>query len=673
MVGVVVCAALALGACSAQDHSMPVPVGVSDGPPTVSFAGGPGISPPTAPLFDGKAVHADHVAPVIGGTLSVTRDGATIVAADPDRDAVFLVDAKSKQVRPIALQHGDEPGRVVEGAAGTLYVALRRAGALATIDVASGSVLSRTPVCASPRGLAYDAAHTQLVVACRSGQLLTLAAADLSKTRSLQLDTDLRDVIVRPHDLVVTRFLSSEVLVVADDGSVSRRATPDPEPGCGTATVAFRALALSTGAIAVGHQASSDEVVQPGSGGYGFSCGGGLVNRFITLVDVDKPSVPFTDGFGAAGDSGFGVAGAPNAAGAPNVAGAPSAAGATNSGVDGPSLPMTFASSVLPGAGPLDIAFDEKGLRIAVIALDDSMLAQPNGVNGPTVSPPGLPFSNANLWVSPWDGVNLSFSAFPTGDPAAAGTPVSIQKTLAGQPVAVVFDGAGKYVVQSREPATLAFEDGSSVVLSGESHADTGQVMFYMNSGIGISCSSCHPEGGEDGHVWRFNEGLRRTMPLEGGVMERAPFHWDGTLSDMSALVNEVMLNRMALPALPNEAQIGALGSFLEQLPTLPATESLDQAAVARGEALFRRADVACASCHSGAQYTNNQMADVGTGGMFSTPSLLGVGLRSALFHDGCAKTIADRFGPCGGSAHGKPELLSAAEKADMIVFLRSL
>jgi hypothetical protein len=646
--GVVVAAALALAlsACSAQDHSQPVPEAVS--PPVFGVAGAPGVAggQPTSALFDGQAVHAEHVAPVLGGTLSVTRDGATIVAVDPDRDTVFLVGATSKQVRPVALQHGDEPGRVAEGAAGTLYVALRRAGALATIDVASGSVLSRTPVCASPRGLAYDAAHAQLVVACRSGLLLTLAAADLSQERALQLDTDLRDVIVRPNDLVVTRFLSAEVLVVANDGSVARRAAPDPEPGCGEATVAFRALALSSGAIAVGHQGSSDEVVQPGSGGYGFSCGGGLVNRFITLVDVDEPSVPVTDGIGAAGASGVEEQG---------------------------QSPMTFVSSVLPGAGPLDIAFDEKGSRIAAIALDDSMLTQPGGNGGLTIAP-GFPASSANFWVSAWDGVNLSFSTFSgAGEPTTAATPVSIQKTLAGQPIAVVFDAAGKYVVQSREPATLEFEDGSSVSLSSESHADTGQAMFYMNSGIGISCSSCHPEGGEDGHVWRFNEGLRRTMPLEGGVMERAPFHWDGTLSDMSALVNEVMLNRMALPALPNSAQIGALGSFLEQLPALPAAENLDPAAVKRGEALFRRADVACANCHSGPQYTNNQMADVGTGGMFSTPSLLGVGLRTSLFHDGCAKTIVERFGPCGGSAHGKPELLSAAEQADMIVFLRSL
>jgi len=162
-------------------------------------------------------------------------------------------------------------------------------------------------------------------------------------------------------------------------------------------------------------------------------------------------------------------------------------------------------------------------------------------------------------------------------------------------------------------------------------------------------------------------------MPLEGGVMERAPFHWDGTLGDMTKLVNEVMVTRMALPVTPSDAQIATLGSFLEQLPNLPPADGLDGAAVQRGEALFRRADVACASCHSGPQYTNNLLVDVGTGGQFVTPTLLGVGLRPALFHDGCAKTIEQRFGVCGGSAHGKPELLSAVERADLIAFLRSL
>jgi cytochrome c553 len=312
------------------------------------------------------------------------------------------------------------------------------------------------------------------------------------------------------------------------------------------------------------------------------------------------------------------------------------------------------------GAGPLDVAFDASGARMATIALDAQMLGVIGKQRGNTVADSSV---TATLMLSP-----------TVIDPLLAGDPSQFELVeISGEPIAVAFSPAGNYIVQSREPATLEFEDGGSVRLSDESHADTGHLMFHMNSGIGIACASCHPEGGDDGHVWRFPEGLRRTMPLEGGVLERAPFHWDGSLADMSALISTVMVTRMGLPLKPTEQQISALGAFLEQLPVLPPADGLDPAGVARGEAVFRRSDVGCATCHSGAQFTDNQLVDVGTGGKFATPTLLGVGLRPALFHDGCAKSIAQRFGVCGGTAHGKPELLSADERADVITFLRSL
>lgn len=575
----------------------------------------------------------------------MTQDGQTIVVSDPERDSVFLVNAASRQVRPVPVQAGDEPGRIAEGPNGTLYVALRRGGSVVTIDSASGSITQRVPVCSSPRGLAYDAKSSSVYVACRSGRLQTLASADLSLKRSLQLDADLRDVIVREHDLVLTRFLSAEVLVVGDDGGVSKRATPTPEPGCGDSTVAFRALATPSGQIALAHQVSSDDVVQESSGGYGFSCGGALVSRFITMVDVDTPSQATTTVLPTSGQSGT-----------------------------APASPMTFHSMQLPATGPLDIAFNAQGTEVAAIALNEDLVKTALNGNGNASDTRSAPIAvnsqtdfnhpDANLWIQPWDGIT---------QPNFGDESLGRAATVKGQPVAVAFDAAGKYIVQSREPATLEFEDGTSVSLSNESHADTGHTLFHMDSGIGISCSSCHPEGGEDGHVWRFPEGLRRTLPLEGGVMERAPFHWDGTLADMRALVSEVMVQRMAIPAQPNDAQVTVLGSFLDQLPALPAAEGLDAAAVTRGEALFRRDDVACASCHSGAQYTNNLLEDVGTGGTFVTPSLLGVGLRTALFHDGCAPTVNERFGACGGTNHGSPQLLSDSEKADLITFMRSL
>jgi hypothetical protein len=636
--GVLSCSAacsLALLGCGSNPGSFPFGAGSgsSSSPPPDLGVGGQ----PSSTLFDGKAVHAQSTTPVVGGTLLVTRDGQTVVAADPERDSVFLVSSSSHTVTPVTLSAGDEPGRVAEGPDGTVFVALRRGGALVAINIATGSVARRAPVCASPRGIAYDANSSSVYVACRSGLLLTLDANDFSVKRSLQLDTDLRDVIVRAHDLVVTRYLSAEIVVVGDDGTVSNRATPTPEPGCADATVAFRALPMPNGFIALAHQVSSDDVVQEQPGGYGFSCGGSLVGRLMTIVDVDSPQPVGSTQLVSNGPSSPGLA-------IGISSGAPSS--------------MTFQSTVLPAAGPLDIAFDAKGTRFAVISLDES-----RAISGKFGSPADFQRPDATLWVNPWDGA----SAPNLSSGQLVGTKIN------GQPVAVAFDSAAKYVVQSREPATLEFESGVSVTLSTESHADTGHQMFHMDSGIGISCSSCHPEGGEDGHVWHFPEGLRRTLPLQGGVMERAPFHWDGTLADMNALVSEVMVKRMSMSATPSDAQVAGLGAFLEQLPALAPAEGLDRAAVSRGEALFRRADVGCATCHGGSQYTNNQLEDVGTGGQFVTPSLLGVGLRNALFHDGCAQSVADRFGACGGTAHGHPELLSSDDKADVIAFLRSL
>jgi CxxC motif-containing protein (DUF1111 family) len=65
---------------------------------------------------------------------------------------------------------------------------------------------------------------------------------------------------------------------------------------------------------------------------------------------------------------------------------------------------------------------------------------------------------------------------------------------------------------------------------------------------------------------------------------------------------------------------------------------------------------------------------DVGTGGAFVTPTLLGVGSRTPLLHDGCAKSLAERFGRCGGGTlHGDPSRIAPGDQADLIEFLRSL
>ena len=57
---------------------------------------------------------------------------------------------------------------------------------------------------------------------------------------------------------------------------------------------------------------------------------------------------------------------------------------------------------MLPAAGPLDIAFDAAGSRVAAISLDES-LAIGQKFSGPS----DFQHPDATLWTQAWDGVNV--------------------------------------------------------------------------------------------------------------------------------------------------------------------------------------------------------------------------------------------------------------------------
>ena len=56
-------------------------------------------------------------------------------------------------------------------------------------------------------------------------------------------------------------------------------------------------------------------------------------------------------------------------------------------------------------------------------------------------------------------------------------------------------------------------------------------------------------------------------------------------------------------------------------------------------------------------------------------PTLLGVGTRRPLMHDGCASTLEERFGLCGGvgDKHGVISHLDDTQRADLVEFMKSL
>lgn len=300
----------------------------------------------------------------------------------------------------------------------------------------------------------------------------------------------------------------------------------------------------------------------------------------------------------------------------------------------------------LPSAAvlPLDLARD--GARLAVVAAG----------NGHTPSLPQL------IVVEP-----------SSRDWTECGYAVESHFTP-GQITSVAVLASRRYVVLSREPAALTIvPDGPTIPLSSVSREDTGHAVFHANSSRGVACASCHPEGGDDGRTWLFTDGeLRRTQSLRGTLAGTAPYHWGGEIDDIAHVSKEQMSGRMGGPEL-DDRQNAALERWLFAIPAPRASAPSDEAAVARGRALFERRDFGCAGCHSGARFTSNVSVDVGTGRPFQVPSLLGVGARAPYMHDGCAATLRERFGSCGGDRHGLPDAVTAAELDDLVAYLETL
>ena len=637
---------------------------------------------PSTPQVGTTHSATDAPPAISGGTLRIMADGNTAVAADPDRDQVYVVDLNLRTVSfTIALQHGDEPGRVAIDAAGRAHVALRRGGALVTIAPSSGTILERRDVCAAPRGVAYDAANDLVHVACADGQLVSLPAAGGPATRTLQLDADLRDVVVDGGQLHVTRFRSAELLTLDSTGAVMNRVTPPSFRSTNTRlgelftpSVAWRALEMPTGGVVMVHQRGLSTSVDPVAGGYGSALGNGDCDSIVqTAVTVVAPGQPPKTGPAMAGmvipadmaisadGSRVAIIAAGNATNSESPGGPPRmprvfvtsmddatdpAIGCTNDGQHGPCLPVGgfIAGGPVPG-GPVDVN---------------------TGSAGETGQAPAA---------------NVIPNSCGTSTDSGSSSDQTVPEVV-GQPIAVSFMGNGNVVVQSREPALLSVPGGTPIQLSTVSRSDTGHDLFHANAGSGIACASCHAEGTEDGRTWSFAcEGTRRTQSLQVGLKGTEPFHWGGDEMDFPTLVQDVFVGRMSGPML-DSGQVSATLSWIDAQPRRTHTLPADVAAVARGKALFNDAShAACSTCHNGPSLTNSQTVDVGTGGKFQVPSLVGIGTRGPFMHDGCAPTLADRFAnktladkACsGGDKHGVTSKLAPDQVGDLVTFLNTL
>jgi hypothetical protein len=636
---------------------------------------------------------------ISGGTLAVSSDGARAVVADPDRDRVSIVFlAAPDSVTNIALQPGDEPGRVaIDGA--RAFVALRGSGNLITLDMNTGSVLSRTRVCAAPRGVAVDPSASLVHVACAEGRLVSLNLAGDTVVRDVRLDGDLRDVLVMRDGsgLRVSTFKSSQLLALDATGTMLSRTAPEPfnvlienevdDPDAPVSSrlgvpsrlserpmqahLAWRAVQSVDGTVMMLHQASAAEEVDIKKA------------RKIENGQVSSP-------YGGSGSSGA-------ALGCQGVV----VTSLSRFGSEGFEQTVGLEGGVLT----VDAALSPDGTEITIVEAGtaDSLAPRPTVVSKKSESAGEFATSieassnffsvndkNGNPVANESRIMRASVPGLGTGPFGSSSANCNFpreQVGVPGQATAVAYLENGDLVVQSREPALLTIVPSTKVQFSGvaprlielggDSVSDTGHALFHRDSGGGIACASCHAEGAEDGHTWNFKgQGLRRTQALHVGLAGTAPFHWAGDETDLNALMEDVFVGRMG-GVHQSQPRVASLSKFLFALKPPAAARAIDDEAAVRGKALFESAAMGCTNCHTGDKLTDNKNYDVGTshGELLQVPSLRGVAYRAPFIHTGCAATLRDRFDPScgGGSKHGNTAGLSTLQVDDVIAYLQTL
>jgi cytochrome c peroxidase len=172
-------------------------------------------------------------------------------------------------------------------------------------------------------------------------------------------------------------------------------------------------------------------------------------------------------------------------------------------------------------------------------------------------------------------------------------------------------------------------------------------------------------------------------IPTLRGIRYLAPYGREGRIASLRAFVRKAIVEEFGGPE-PSARVLDALVAHIEEIDFLPnprlgsggfLLEPLS-ASERLGQTLFRTplAEMggnSCASCHPpGALFTDHRRHDVGSGGVFKTPTLLGLDFRAPYFHDGRYLRLQDAV------AHFDERFrlgLSVAEIRDLVAYLEAV
>ncbi|MSQ02470.1 MAG: hypothetical protein EXR71_11365 [Myxococcales bacterium] len=213
-----------------------------------------------------------------------------------------------------------------------------------------------------------------------------------------------------------------------------------------------------------------------------------------------------------------------------------------------------------------------------------------------------------------------------------------------------------------------------------DAEVEAGRKLFFSAvsdkmaaDGAGVSCSTCHFDGRNDGLTWTFSDSVRQTPTLAAAVAETAPYTWTDGVDTVAAEAVVTSQGRMGGAALTARDALD-IQAFILSIPEVDVHQKgvMDDA-VQRGRAIFASAEVGCASCHPAPLYTDNEHHDIYGLTKVNTPSLVGIASSAPYLHNGSAGDLrgvvdAALNGEMGATGH-----LSEPEKDDLVAFLATL
>jgi cytochrome c peroxidase len=245
----------------------------------------------------------------------------------------------------------------------------------------------------------------------------------------------------------------------------------------------------------------------------------------------------------------------------------------------------------------------------------------------------------------------------------------------------------------------------SYVVALGDLAFNSPAILGDVARRASISCGTCHVNGA--GNAKLFIPGMSTRpgnfdttgplfnpkadnhvldpvrVPSLRGARYLAPYGHDGRTASLRDFVRNVIVGEFAGPE-PKPEILDAIVAYVQEIDFLPNPKlgagdrlnNLASEAERRGEALFAKPfphdpSLSCAACHvpSGA-FVDHRQHDIGSGGLYKTPTLLDADFNAPYFHDGRYDTfdqVVDHFDVVYGLG------LSARDRSDLIAYLHAV